>query len=584
MTFAENNRISHRQLFRQLILTFTAPFLLCLFQKKRLTGVMGMVGTAMAVVVLLFYVIVLIRLTPYFENLRKNCGVFPAWVIGLFFLIYTLLTAAYLTDVLAVVVPESLLEGVPKIWIRILALLVCAHGSERGMQRRGRMAEISGGLLLVVLFLMMLLSLGEAKGTYLQEMLSRSSRSTGSLWKNGYGVICAFSGIGLLPFMLPHVEKPGSAWKPVALGILTVGAVLEGMLLLLPAVFGWDRQRAEGMPVLPLLSGVNLPGKVLARFDVLWMGFVIYGLLFAIGSLFYYSHEVIALGAGNPEERMKIRKSEYLGSRRDQKKRVRKLGLWRSFFLAAAVLFLSVEKIRGMGIQDYFAIYLGMIFVPGLLILQAAVVLWGKGRRKKRIVAAVTLCLLFLGGCGGIEPEKRMYPLALGVQEAEGILTASYGMPDIQKTTGQRKEEEGKSTSILTLKGKDFQEIEKKYHQSQEKYLDLGHLQVVILSEYMTENKSWERVLSYLQKDRMAGENIYVFRALNPEEILEWQSQSGTSVGEYLTGILENDNEPRRQQGVTLREVYHDWYQKDALSELPLVKLDGDFLKIVIDI
>ena len=32
MRFAENNRISHRQLFRQIILVFLAPFLLCLFK------------------------------------------------------------------------------------------------------------------------------------------------------------------------------------------------------------------------------------------------------------------------------------------------------------------------------------------------------------------------------------------------------------------------------------------------------------------------------------------------------------------------------------------------------------------------
>ena len=29
MKFAENNRISHRQLYRQMILTFLAPFLVC---------------------------------------------------------------------------------------------------------------------------------------------------------------------------------------------------------------------------------------------------------------------------------------------------------------------------------------------------------------------------------------------------------------------------------------------------------------------------------------------------------------------------------------------------------------------------
>ena len=38
MKFAENNRISHRQLFRQIIVVFPAPFLLCLFKNGAMLG------------------------------------------------------------------------------------------------------------------------------------------------------------------------------------------------------------------------------------------------------------------------------------------------------------------------------------------------------------------------------------------------------------------------------------------------------------------------------------------------------------------------------------------------------------------
>ena len=38
MKFAENNRISHRQLYRQMILTFLAPFLVCLPGKNGIQG------------------------------------------------------------------------------------------------------------------------------------------------------------------------------------------------------------------------------------------------------------------------------------------------------------------------------------------------------------------------------------------------------------------------------------------------------------------------------------------------------------------------------------------------------------------
>ena len=34
MRFAENNRISHRQLYRQMILEFLAPFILCMYWSR----------------------------------------------------------------------------------------------------------------------------------------------------------------------------------------------------------------------------------------------------------------------------------------------------------------------------------------------------------------------------------------------------------------------------------------------------------------------------------------------------------------------------------------------------------------------
>ena len=56
-------------------------------------------------------------------------------------------------------------------------------------------------------------------------------------------------------------RNTGSAGKTVAGGILTLGGILIGMELLLPAVLGYDRVAAESYPVLPLLAGADLPGK-----------------------------------------------------------------------------------------------------------------------------------------------------------------------------------------------------------------------------------------------------------------------------------------------------------------------------------
>ena len=44
MKFAENNRISHRQLYRQMILGLLAPFLLCIPGRNGMNGLSAVLG------------------------------------------------------------------------------------------------------------------------------------------------------------------------------------------------------------------------------------------------------------------------------------------------------------------------------------------------------------------------------------------------------------------------------------------------------------------------------------------------------------------------------------------------------------
>ena len=286
--------------------------------------------------------------------------------------------------------------------------------------------------------------------------------------------------------------------------ILTLGGILIGMELLLPAVLGYDRVAAESYPVLPLLAGADLPGNVLARFDILWMGFLLYSLLFAIGSLLYYGNQII--GKSHP-------------------------GRGR-FWLLALVFLISLLEEEGKGILDYFGWCLAHIFVPGILICQFYMFIRGKGHRRKqrkRAVGVVTGILsvsLFMSGCGAaVEPEKRMYPMALGVDASEEGICLTYGMPDLSESTGQGKEEEDGGSRVLQISGADFTRIEKMYDQSQEKLLDMGHLQVLVMGRTLVEDGRWRMVLDYLKQEIFVGEDLYVFEAEDAGEILNWHGR-----------------------------------------------------------
>ena len=78
--------------------------------------------------------------------------------------------------------------------------------------------------------------------------------------------------------------------------IFTVSAVLLVVLFCIPAVLGWRRIQGETYPILPLMAGANLPGNILARFDVLWLAFLLYSIflqseaVFIMGTRFWKQH------------------------------------------------------------------------------------------------------------------------------------------------------------------------------------------------------------------------------------------------------------------------------------------------------
>jgi hypothetical protein len=553
MKFAENNRISHRQLYRQMILTFLAPFLVCLPGKNGIQGMNGFWGIVLAVSVLILYVFILLRVTSGYSDMVRFLGSFWGRIAGAFFLVYIIFTAVYILKILEQIIPRWLLMGIPSGWISFLVIVVCSIGTEKGIQRRGRMAEISGGLLLAGVLLMMVLCLGQIRVDYLQEMAEVERISGAAVVQGGYLFLCGFSGVGLLPFIMRDVVRPGSVGKTIIGAILTVGGILAGVLVLLPAVFGWNRLLTEEYPILPLLAGAALPGNILARFDVLWMGFLLYGLLFALGSLFYYGHQVV--------------EKCHLGTAK--------------YWMAALVFGLSLLEVSGIAVRTFYRNYLETIFVPGLLFIQVLLLFCGRKRKtRKTTIVALAVFILALNGCAGIEPEKRMYPLALGAEWSEDGWTLIYGMPELPSAEGQEKEES--QNSVLSIKGNDFDEIEKIYNRSQEKYLDMGHLQVLILKNQLVQSEHWKELLAYLKKEPLIGENVYVFRSEYPEQIMKW-NKNGSSTGEYLLGILENRIPDQEENGVTLRQVYQQHYENNTLPDIPEIILQDEEIQVCLE-
>ena len=100
---------------------------------------------------------------------------------------------------------------------------------------------------------------------------------------------------------------------------------------------------------------------------------------------------------------------------------------------------------------------------------------------------------------------------------------------------------------MLSITGSDFYEIERIYDRSQEKYLDMSHLQVIIMGDRLLEGEGWKIFMEYLKEEPFVGENVYILT--EDQAMLSRESVENPLREEYLTGFENWSAVPAERRG-----------------------------------
>lgn len=340
-------------MIRQLILSLIVPFLLCLPGNGHVLGANGLLGILVNFILYYFAIILLIRISPAFQDLPRTMGKLQSRLIAVLYLVPLVLTGGYLLSTASSLACTYLISGIPRQLASLLILGVCAAGSHMGLEKRGRIGEVSCGLIAGAFLLLYLLACFQGNSAYINDPVQGTLKWRDSL-DSIYTIFCALSFLGFLPFLLPQVSKPGSSGKMIFFGVLFLGAMLAIALILSQAVFGWERMAREEFPLLPLMAGTDLPGDILARFDVLWISLLIYGLFFSLGSIFFYGSHIL------------------------EQVRLKPLRLW----LLLLVYGITLDPFPDYPIDESFGRLLSLVIAPLMLALTFYVGIWYKSRNK----------------------------------------------------------------------------------------------------------------------------------------------------------------------------------------------------------
>lgn len=534
--FADNARISHRQLFRQIVLGVIGIYTLVIPIFPEVFGRQGILCLLTAMAVYLLFCIYFIRIKTVMQNPRRYMGKILGSVFVFLYMSWLWLMGVYLLLMTARITDRFLIEGSVYWIVIVLAGIVTYLGSHQGLERRGRMAEVCFPVFLFILAGMLCLGILRMKSYYLGELGDLTLQG----WlKGSYQVFCAFLPFTFLPVALGNVKKPGETGKVMRGALFLVTGILMLCLLLLQGSFGIGAYEHSRYPMVEFMAGIRIPGDFLERVDIFWVAAVMFSMLFALGGVFFYNHELLV--------------------RTDMEKGAP--------FLATGVVAAALICEKAQVSPELFWEITGWFYGPLFLLL---LIYAGFAGKKKSVFvkgAAILLCMLPLSGCG-VSLENRAFPLSMSADYKDGSFELIYGIPGLGEITGQGKNQEEQPQAI-SYQGATPKEAEEAFNRNQKNYLDMGHMKIILLGKDLLENEdALFEFLNYLEEKPSVAGNIYVFSCEDVKALMSFDTQGGESVGDYLTGILENNLEGKPKNAVTLQDLYNRWHRKEQLPQL----------------
>jgi len=348
--FGENERISQRQLGRQAVLVFLGLFVIIAPSVATMRGRLGMISCILGTLLALCYLFYLSRMTGAYRNPEKNLGKVCSKIVACIYSLYLILSGGFIVRLLSEIVKKYLITNIHLWLICGLIVLVAAWGTGWNIQRRARIAEVAypviiAGFALLLIFAAVKVPLENLK---MSEPLSAASVARGT-----YQYFAGYSAIAVVPFIMDRVQRSASAGNRLMRSIVIVAVFTLVCLLVLGAAFGSQGIAYRRVPILDVMSGVNLPGEFLQRFDIVWISLLLFVLLFAAGSTFFYANHLL--------ERVQIKKAHIP--------------------LALLVLVIACISYNGQSIVDIYAPALQYVCAPVLLVLSLCMPLMQ--RRKK---------------------------------------------------------------------------------------------------------------------------------------------------------------------------------------------------------
>ena len=561
-TFAQNESISPRQLYRLYVFNLLGVGTLVLPNNLAKLGKYGFISIALGVFMAWLFMWIVSevrerRKTIYDRSFDKTKYA-KMLIYDLIIAIYELSQAAFLAWIFVKLIRDSLIPDESFTVVLLVIMAVCAYALSGGVECRARVYEVVFFFVLIPLAAMLLFALSDVRLDYLM-IKDRVGVDFGiaDIFAGAYYVFAA--SISVFNILFVRERSVSQIRWSVSKAILTYAGILFLLYVVLLGSFGKYSLSEIEFPAVVLMSDVQIKGSFFKRADALMLSVWFFTLFSVLNMSLYYAvlrcenfakNTTKVIFTFNKSQGFSNNKQLSCDRQKSHDEGNSSMRSWCIIFVIAITVTLAYILESGDEIVKKYLGFLMCIAIPVIVVLTIG---------------------LMLTGCSAVELEERCFPtlaavdvVAVDTDEITDKEVTGKEITDNKAYVSHRDISANENSGYIEF----YYNMDKSYEpeyaddiktavDSFEERLsqkaDTNHLKVILIGKTLRDDKAaYASFMEYCKTSKKFPRNTYVCIADDINDIFD-------NMGDYYEQKMNKENHEDGEPIITLGTLLDDY-------------------------
>lgn len=536
-TFAQNESISPRQLYRLYVFNLLGVGTLVLPNNLAKLGKYGFISIALGVFMAWLFMWIVSevrerRKNIYDRSFGKTAHV-KILIYDLIIAVYELSQAAFLAWIFVKLIRDSLIPDESFTAVLLVIMAVCAYALSGGVECRARVYEVVFFFVLIPLAAMLLFAISDVRLDYLM-IKDRVGVEFGiaDIFAGAYYVFAA--SISVFNILFVRERSVSQIRWSVSKAILTYAGILFLLYAVLLGSFGKYSLSEIEFPAVVLMSDVQIKGSFFKRADALMLSVWFFTLFSVLNMSLYYAvlrcenfakntaKVILTFNKNRGFSNNKQLSCDRQKSHDEGNSSIRSRCI---IFVIAVTAILAYILESGDEIVKKYLGFLLCIAIPVIVVLTIG---------------------LMLTGCSAVELEERCFPTLAAVDIVAATTDETTDKEVVEFYYNMDKSYEPKYADDIKTAVDSFEE-----RLSQK--ADTNHLKVILIGKTLRNNKAaYSDFMEYCKTSKKFPRNTYVCIADDINDIFD-------NMGDYYEQKMNKENHEDGETIITLGTLMDDY-------------------------